>query len=133
MLSVSGLPAGITASFEPQQITAGQSAVLTLTAASGQPVGTSHITITANASVEWIPLSSSAPVTVNLQAAGNVAFAGHVAVTGDPYDTPIVGLTVRFIGVNYTGATTGCNASVQTDASGNFLFSVLPYFPRKNV
>jgi len=125
-LSVTGVPAGVSASFQPQQIAAGQFSVLTLTAAAGQSSSSSQLTINASASVQGISESASATVTLNVQPAGGVAFAGRVAVTGDAYDTPLVGLTVRFTGLNYTGSSTGCTASTRTDASGNFQFSSLP-------
>jgi RHS repeat-associated protein len=124
-LTVSGIPSGITASFQPPQITAGQFSILTLTAPSAQTASSSQLTINASASVQGISQSASATVALNAQAAGNVAFAGRVAVL-DPYDTPLVGLTVRFTGKNYSGASTGCTSSTTTDSSGNFQFSSLP-------
>src|SRR5262249_42926050 len=48
-LSVSGLPAGVTASFKPQQITAGQTSILTIVAPVNQPTGTVNLTILATA------------------------------------------------------------------------------------
>src|SRR5260370_37439231 len=40
-LSVTGIPSGVTASFKPQSITNGQTALLTLTAPANQPIGSS--------------------------------------------------------------------------------------------
>ena len=125
-LSVSGLPAGVNGSFQPAQITAGEASILTLSAPAAQNTSSSQITIGANANVGGTPESASAIVGLNVQPAGGVAFAGRVAVTGDPYNTPIVGLTVRFTGTNYAGVQTGCNASTTTDSSGNFEFASLP-------
>lgn len=125
-LNVSGLPAGVTATFLPPQITAGQSSLLTLSAPASQNMSSSQLTITASATVAGIPQTASATVAVNVQPAGGVAFAGRVAVTGDPHDTPLVGLTVRFTGRNYAGTQTGCTASTNTDSSGNFVFATLP-------
>jgi len=124
-LTVSGVPLGISVSFQPPQITAGQFSVLTLTAAVAQAASSSQLTINASASVQGISQSALATVALNVQAAGNVAFAGRVAVL-DPYDTPLVGLTVHFTGKNYSGASTGCTSSTTSDSSGNFQFSSLP-------
>ena len=44
-LSVSGLPSGVTASFKPQQITAGQGSVLTISVTAGQPLGATPLTL----------------------------------------------------------------------------------------
>jgi RHS repeat-associated protein len=125
-LSIQGLPSGVTASFQPPQITAGGSSILTVSAPAAQASGSSQLTIAANATVQGIAQNSSATVGLNVQVAGNVAFAGRAAVTGDPYDTPLVGLTVTFTGLDYTGNSTGCTASTTTDSSGNFTFASLP-------
>lgn len=125
-LNVSGLPTGVSASFQPPQITAGESSTLTLSAPAAQNTSSSQLTITANANIGGTSESTSATVGLNVQPAGGVAFAGRVAVTGDPYNTPIVGLTVRFTGTNYAGVQTGCTASTTTDSSGNFEFPSLP-------
>jgi MYXO-CTERM domain-containing protein len=45
-LTVSGLPAGVTASFSPASVQAGQRATLTLTVAAGTPGGTTAFTVT---------------------------------------------------------------------------------------
>ncbi|WP_051386425.1 trypsin-like serine protease [Actinokineospora inagensis] len=45
-LSASGLPSGVTASFDPTSVTAGNSATLTLTASSSASPGTTNVTIT---------------------------------------------------------------------------------------
>ncbi|PYV40037.1 MAG: hypothetical protein DMG09_07670, partial [Acidobacteria bacterium] len=47
-------------------------------------------------------------------------------MTNDTYNAPIAGLTVRFMGTNYAGRTTGCTASTTTDSAGNFVFAGLP-------
>jgi RHS repeat-associated protein len=125
-LGVTGLPSGVTASFQPPQITAGGFSTLTISAPPAQASGSSQLTVAANATVQGITESSSATVGLNVQAAGNVAFAGRVAVTDPSRDMPLVGLTVRFTGLNYTGASTGCTVSTTTDSSGNFSFATLP-------
>jgi len=123
-LAVSGLPSGVTAAFQPLQITPGQFSFLTLTAPSGQAPGASGLTITGTATVQGIAQTSSANVTLQVQGTSGVAFAGRVAVT-DSYDTPLVGLTVKMLGVNQTGVSTGCTGSKTTDGSGNFVLNGL--------
>jgi RHS repeat-associated protein len=123
-LRVSGVPSGVTAAFQPPQITGGQFSILTLTAPSGQAPGASGLAITASATVQGISESSSANVTLQVQGTSGVAFAGRVAVT-DAYDTPLVGVTIRMMGVNQTGVSTGCTGSTTTDGSGNFVLNGL--------
>src|SRR5262249_15856089 len=124
-LNVSGLPAGVTATFQPPQITAGQFSLLTLSAPDTQASSSSQLNISASASVDGISQSHSASVALNIGVSGSTGFAGRVAVT-DPYDTPLVNLTVKFMGKNYSGASTGCTVSTTTDSAGNFVFSSLP-------
>jgi RHS repeat-associated protein len=125
-LSVSGLPSGVTASFQPPQITEGGSSQLTLSAPGGQSPGSSTLTISASATVQGISQTQTAQVSLNVQApSGSASFAGKVEVTG-PYNIPLVGVTVSFTGTNYTGAKTGCTGSTTTDNGGNFLLNSLP-------
>lgn len=126
MLSVSGLPPGVSSSFQPSQITAGGFSTLTVTAPASQALGSSQLTITANATAQGSPLSATANATLVIQAEGGVAFQGRVAVTNPSVDVPLVGVTVRFTGLNYTGNSTGCTGSVTTDSGGNFVFASLP-------
>ena len=124
-LSVSGVPSGVTASFQPPQITAGQFSFLTLTAPTSQASSSSALTISANATVQGISQTQTTAVSLNVQApSGSATFAGQVAVT-DAYSTPLAGVTVSFTGTNYTGAQTGCSGSTTTDAGGNFVLNGL--------
>lgn len=124
-LGLSGLPSGITANFQPQQITAGQFAILSFTAPATQQASTSSLVVSASAIVQGVSQMQSAPVSLNVQpVGGSTAFAGRVAVT-DAYDTPLEGVTVSFTGKNYTGAQTGCTGSTTTDAAGNFVLNSL--------
>jgi hypothetical protein len=123
-LAVSGLPFGVTGTFQPTQITAGQFSILTITAPSGQAPGASGLAITATAVVQGITQAPSMNVTLQVQGTSGVAFAGRVAVT-DSYDTPLVGLTVKMLGVNQNGVQTGCTGSITSDASGNFVLNGL--------
>src|SRR6266542_251590 len=94
MVGDTGLPAGVTAGFQPPQITAGQFSILTLTGSNAVTPGASQLTVSASASVQGIAQSSTAAVGLNVAASGNVAFAGRVAVTNDTYNSPIAGQTV---------------------------------------
>src|SRR5712691_7881451 len=66
-LSVAGLPTGLTATFTPPQITAGQTSLLTVTAPANQNLGTATLTVSASAVVDGIPISQSATVALNVQ------------------------------------------------------------------
>jgi RHS repeat-associated protein len=123
-LAVSGVPAGVTASFQPPQITAGQFSILTLTAPANQSPSATQLTITATAVVQGITQNPSANVTLSVQGLSGVTFAGRVAVT-DAFETPLVGLTVKMMGVNQNGVSTGCTGSATSDGSGNFVLSGL--------
>ncbi len=123
-LGVSGVPSGVTASFQPPQITAGQFSILTLTAPANQSPSATQLTISATAVVQGITQTPSANVTLSVQGLSGVTFEGRVAVT-DAYETPLVGLTVNMLGVNQNGVSTGCTGSTTSDGSGNFVLSGL--------
>jgi subtilisin-like proprotein convertase family protein len=67
-LSVSGLPAGVTGSFNPTSVTAGGSSTLTLTAAATTGAGTTSFTITGTGTSATHNASASVTVTNNNQA-----------------------------------------------------------------
>ena len=67
-LTVTGLPSGVTASFKPSSITAGQTAILTLAAPANQPISTATLNISASASVAGIPVSQTANATLSITA-----------------------------------------------------------------
>src|SRR5256712_14050666 len=75
MLSVSGLPAGTTATFNPSAVTAGGSSTLTMATASSTPVGDYSITVTgtgASAShATTIALAVNAPVSDDFSISAN--------------------------------------------------------------
>ncbi|MBI1194459.1 MAG: hypothetical protein GC138_01250 [Gammaproteobacteria bacterium] len=123
-LSVSGVPAGITAAFTPRTIAAGQPGALTLTAPAGQATGFSTLHVSATAIVGGIALSRSADVTLNVQPV-TTSFVGRTVVA-DPTETPLAGVTVELLGLDGAGGATGCNAQTASDAAGNFAFTNLP-------
>jgi subtilisin-like proprotein convertase family protein len=64
-LSVSGLPAGVTGSFNPASVTAGSSSTLTLTSSATTAAGTTQFTITGTATAAKHTTNASVTVTPN--------------------------------------------------------------------
>jgi RHS repeat-associated protein len=122
-LSVADLPTGLNASFSPSQITSGQTAILTVSAPSGQPIASSPVTIAASATADGITLTQSATVTVNVQAA-TTSLIGRTVVSAT-LQTPIAGVTVKLLGKNGNGGTTACSGTTVSDAAGNFALTGL--------
>ncbi|MEE8062283.1 MAG: Ig-like domain-containing protein, partial [Gemmatimonadales bacterium] len=123
-LEVSGLPTGMTATFQPQQITAGQTAVLTVTASSGQALGPSTLSVSASATVEGLALTETATATLTVQPV-TTAFLGRTVVA-DPLQPPLAGVTVTLLGLDGEGNLTGCAGQTVSDAAGNFALTNLP-------
>ncbi len=123
-LSVSGVPSGVSASFQPASLAVGQTALLTLTAPSGQAVGTANLTLTAAATIDGLPFSQTAGAQLNIKPT-TTTFLGRTVVD-DAAQEPIAGVTVSFTGKDMNGNTTGCSGSTVTDGGGNFVLSNLP-------
>ncbi len=123
-LSVSGLPAGLTASFKPQQITAGQTSLLTVTASSTQQPTAATLSVSASANVEGIAFAQSVNVTVNVRTV-TTSFLGRTVVA-DALQTALAGVTVTLLGKDGNGSPTGCTGQTRSDAAGNFGFTNLP-------
>jgi RHS repeat-associated protein len=123
-LSVSGLPAGVTASFNPAQITNGQISILTVNAPAGQTPGSSTLTVSASATVDGIPSTQTATATLAVQAL-STSFLGRI-LESDAIETPIPGIRIVFLGKDDANNPTGCSGSTSSDAAGNFLFTNLP-------
>src|SRR5579859_3575654 len=122
-LSVSGVPAGVTTKFSPSQITAGQGSILTVTAPAGQTLGNATLTISASATVDGIPTTQSANVSLAVQAA-TTSLIGRT-VESDNNETPIPGITITMLGVDDAGNHTGCSGQTRSDAAGNFALTSL--------
>ena len=126
-LSVTGLPGGVTAAFNPASISVNQTSIMTVSAPTNQGTGTSSLNVTASATISGQLVSQSA--TVSLQVNGiSTTFLGRTVVD-DPTQTPIGGVLVTFLGKDDKGNTNGCSgAAYQTrsDASGNFVITNLP-------
>ena len=123
-LSLTGLPAGVTAVFKPTQITAGQTSVLTLTAPAAQPTGAAALAVTASATVDGQAVSPSTSVQVTVQAP-TTSFVART-VLDDARETPLAGVSVAMLGKNASGGATGCTGSAVSDAAGNVTLSNLP-------
>ena len=123
-LSVTGVPTGVTATFKPTQITAGQNAVLTLTAPGGQATGSSTLTVTAQSTINGVTLSQTASLSLAIQAP-TTTFLGRTVVQ-DTLETPLAGVTIGFLGQDGAGHTTTCTGSGVSDAGGNFAIANLP-------
>ncbi|HEX3742728.1 MAG TPA: RHS repeat-associated core domain-containing protein [Bryobacteraceae bacterium] len=123
-LAVSGVPAGVTASFKPAQVTVGEQSVLTLTVPSNQPTGQSTLTLSATATVDGIPIAINGTATVNILPI-TTSFVGRTVVS-DNTETSLANVKVTMLGSNGSGGTTPCSASTFSDASGNFTLTNLP-------
>ncbi|HSD88754.1 MAG TPA: hypothetical protein VLB44_14605 [Kofleriaceae bacterium] len=100
VLSATGLPAGVTASFAPMSLPPGtDSSIVTLTIDQAANAGMADIMLTGTAG----SLTHSATVSLDLQ---TQTVAGKVRGTG-------AGIAVRIVG----------KAATQTDATGNFMFT----------
>ena len=123
-LSVSGLPAGVTQTFKPSTITAGQTSILTLTAPAGQAIGAANLTFSASATVDGLPVTSSAPASLSV-VAPTTTLIGRTVVT-DALETPIASVTITTLGLDGNGNTTGCtNNTTVSDGAGNFALTNL--------
>ena len=85
-LSLSGLPAGLTASFNPTSISVGQQSVLTITAPANQsPTAPGGVTRTVNgsATVQGLPVPAATTATLNVTQI-TTSFLGRTVVDNSP-------------------------------------------------
>lgn len=112
-LTVTGLPAGVTAKFSPANLALGQPGSMILTAASNAQAGNATATISATALVSGVPQTRTAQVTLNVQSA--------VGVTG------VKGRFVTPEGQGIAGVRVNVDANqTVSDSAGNFLLTGLP-------
>ena len=123
-LAVSGTPVGVQASFKPVSITAGQTSVLTVSAPGTQSTGTATLSISAAAIIDGQQISQSATAALQINAI-TTSFVGRTAVDNSQ-QTPLAGVTVKFLGKDASGNTTSCSGQTVSDAGGNFSFTQLP-------
>jgi RHS repeat-associated protein len=125
VLQVNGLPSGITFKLDPPQISAGQTANLTLSAPAGQALGARPFSVTGTAASEGQTLSRTVGLSVDVRPV-STSFIGRV-VAAEAFEHPLSGVTVRFFGESQEGTPNGCPLSpIRTDAGGNFAFVDLP-------
>jgi RHS repeat-associated protein len=108
-LTATGLPAGITVTFGPEQITAGASSTLTLKLSGTIAAGSYPFTIRGVASVGGHDLERTAGATLNVMTGGQTTLSGRVLSTDSE---PIIGATASLDG-----------KTAMTDASGSFLLT----------
>jgi uncharacterized protein (TIGR03437 family) len=106
-LSVSGIPDGAKASFNPERITAGATSTLSLALPGNMSPGSYTVTIKGKAIVDSNELERTASASLTVQATGQTTLSGRVLSTKNE---PIMGATVSLDGQSTT-----------TDASGSFL------------
>ena len=109
-LSAENLPSGVTASFEPANITAGANSTLTLNLANAAiSSGSYSFTVRAKATIDGREVFKEATATVSVLTAGQTTLSGRVLNTDSE---PVIGATVSLDG-----------RSVTTDSSGSFTLS----------
>jgi len=107
-LQVSGLPAGVSSNFEPEQITAGAISTLTLNLANvNLSPGAYPFNLRATAMIDGQEVQRTFVATLNVIAAGQTALIGRVLSTEQE---PIIGATASLDGRTAT-----------TDSAGSFL------------
>jgi RHS repeat-associated protein len=114
-LTASGLPAGVTARFEPATMSAYQTGKLILEATASAPLGTATVVVRAEATLDGMPWVRESRLTAEVIARANVTGVKGRFIT--PEGQGISGIIVR------QDNTTN---QVVTDAAGNFLIAGLP-------
>lgn len=119
-LTATGLPAGVDASFEPSQITAGASSTLTLNLANANlAAGSYSFTINAAADIDGNEAVRSVQANLSVLEAGQTTLSGRVMSTDNE---PIIGATISLDGQSAT-----------TDAAGAFLLSGITAGPNRPI
>ena len=115
-MSITGLPAGVTAAFDPTHLSAVQTGKLVLSAAPDAPVTTAPVTLTlrAEASINGLPWVRQSTLSVSVSNKTGVTAVKGRFVT--PEGKPVAGVIVR------QDTTTN---QVTSDAAGNFLLQGL--------
>ena len=85
-LGVTGLPTGVTGTFQPPQITAGQTVMLTLTASSAQASGTTPFEVTATVNIEGLDVLQTGTGTLTVQPL-TTSFLGRTVVANTLQNT----------------------------------------------
>ncbi|MBI3352216.1 MAG: hypothetical protein HY036_06525 [Nitrospirae bacterium] len=112
-LSATGLPTGVTAAFNPANISITQNASFILTASATTTAGNYTVTVSGSASIGGNTVSRTTTVQLSVIASGGTTLSGRILASKD--DAPIPGAIL----------TLGSQTAT-TDASGNFLLSSVP-------
>jgi len=138
-LTVSGLPAGVTGSFNPASVTSGGSSTLTLTVAATTGASTTQFTITGTGTTATHTTSASVTVTNNNQAptvsitapTNGSTVSGIVTVTANAADADGTVASVRFNlpdGTSVTDTTapfsTTWNSATVPDGAGRVITAI---------
>lgn len=116
-LHVSGLPAGVSPTFAPDQITAGASSTLTLNLANvNLSPGAYPFTLSATANIDGHDVQHTLPASLNVIAAGQTSLTGRVLSTEQE---PIIGATVSLDGRTATTDSAGAFLLVDVTAGQN--------------
>jgi hypothetical protein len=111
-LSVSGLPAGATASFNPTSVAAGASSILTTTTTASTPVGSSTLTITGTSG----SLTHTATVTLNVTSSsgssGKVISIDFVGQDVPMAATEVAGVVAKAHWNNASGASSSASLAL---------------------
>jgi RHS repeat-associated protein len=116
-LNVSGLPTGVTASFNPSQATVSQPSTLILTSTASATPGTYPLLITGSGSIDGGVVQRIAQAQLTILQAGTSTLSGRVLAAKD--SVPIPGVTVKLNSQTTT-----------TDAGGNFVMQNVPAGPQ---
>ncbi len=82
------------------------------------------LTVSASASVTGIPVTQSAIVSLSVTPV-TTSFLGRTVVS-DSAQTPLAGVTIKMLGLDGNGNTTGCTGGGMSDGAGNFTLTNLP-------
>ncbi|GAA2041420.1 hypothetical protein GCM10009839_49840 [Catenulispora yoronensis] len=118
-LTASGLPSGVTASFNPATVTAGQSSTLTLSASSGAATGSKAVTVTGTAPSGTHTASYTVNVTTtnpgqdfSVSVSPSSATVAPGASTTASVSTATVSGAAQTVSLSVSGAPAGVTASV---------------------
>lgn len=111
-LTVTGVPAGTTPAFSAPQLTAGQTALLTLVTNGTTPAGAYTLTVTAAGLLNGAQTTRTTTVNTQVLGAGATSLSGQVR---DEDDKPVKGALVKLEALQ-----------VATDDGGNFLIQNAP-------
>jgi RHS repeat-associated protein len=114
-LEISGLPAGVAASFSPANLTGGQRGLLTITAEPNAPLGTASLALKATAVVDARTVSKTTNFDLTVLQGNRSALLGQFLLKGG---APMPGVILKLVS-QVNGSVI---AQTDSDASGNFLF-----------